>query len=405
VGRLNKKQDPVRSVGTRLDDKDAQALLRTVQHFYGAALDGTPAFWHRIYEQCSLLLQSQAGGFLSTSKAGLPATDIAALIGFDQQNVIRAYQDFGLEADEVYRATRSMAPGATYLGTRVIGEALYRSPLYGYLGGPAGVRFTFGGILENDDQHYSAMHFWRRPDQADFDEGDQARLQLVLPHVRQALEVQRRLRGAPSGAGTPGAVTLANFQNSRHGILILDDQGKVLFINQEGERIARSGAGIAIRDGALQAGDSEAAAEIGRMIAHSTGLARQKLLAPMRPILIPQKPGEQPFEIRIVPVVDGEQRAVLPPQAAVMVVITDPANLMGLSPQCLRGHGLTGAEARLCQALIRTGSLTEAADDLHISASTARSHLKRVFAKLHVTSQIQLVTRLVATQRLPERTL
>jgi DNA-binding CsgD family transcriptional regulator len=81
-----------------------------------------------------------------------------------------------------------------------------------------------------------------------------------------------------------------------------------------------------------------------------------------------------------------------------MVAITDPEAAAGVSHQRLRAYGLTGAEARLCQALVRTGSLNHAADELHISQSTARSHLKNVFTKLGVTSQVQLVMRLAAAQ-------
>jgi DNA-binding CsgD family transcriptional regulator len=100
----------------------------------------------------------------------------------------------------------------------------------------------------------------------------------------------------------------------------------------------------------------------------------------------------------MIPVTDGVQRAILPPAAVFMVAITDPEVVAGVSHQRLRGYGLTGAEARLCQALVRTGSLNHAADDLHISPSTARSHLKNIFTKLGVTSQVQLVMRLAAAQ-------
>jgi DNA-binding CsgD family transcriptional regulator len=223
-------------------------------------------------------------------------------------------------------------------------------------------------------------------------------LAALIPHVRQALEVQRRVRG-PQLDGTPvGAVTLAAFQNSRHGILVLDEKGKVLFANLEAERIARSGQGISLRNGGLCLDDAQMASEVERMMSRALGIARDTAFAPMRPILIPRKSGGQPCELLLIPVTDGAQRAILPPTAAFMVAITDREMVGGVSHQRLRGYGLTGAEARLCQALIRTGSLNDAADELHISPSTARSHLKNVFAKLGVTSQVQLVMRLAAAQ-------
>jgi DNA-binding CsgD family transcriptional regulator len=132
------------------------------------------------------------------------------------------------------------------------------------------------------------------------------------------------------------------------------------------------------------------------MMSRAIDIARDAAAAPMRPIRLPAGGGRSPYELLLIPVTDGVQRAILPPSAAFMAVITDPTNVSVLADQRLRGYGLTSAEARLCQALIRTGSLADAAEQLHVSASTARSHLKSVFAKFGVNSQVQLVTRLVA---------
>jgi DNA-binding CsgD family transcriptional regulator len=63
--------------------------------------------------------------------------------------------------------------------------------------------------------------------------------------------------------------------------------------------------------------------------------------------------------------------------------------------------GLTLAEARLCEALVRTGSLSDAACASRIGMNTARSHLKGIFAKLGVSSQLHLLQRLAAHVREP----
>lgn len=382
-------------------EQDARRLLSVVQQLYASAMQGTPEIWNKIYQQCSLLLESEAGGFLSTDKVN-QAADIASLVGFDQEKAIQAYHDYGVEADLLFMSTMDMSAGTTFLGTETIGfRALQRSPFYEILSAPAGLRYVCGGILENDEHHHSAVYFWRRYDQADFDPASQDALAVIIPHVRQALEVQRRIRG-PQLDDTPvAALTLATFQRSRHGILILDEKGTVLFANLEAERIARSGDGVTIRNGLFCLDDAQVSAEIQRMMARALGIARHTEFATMRPIRIPQRSGGQPYELLMIPVTDGAQRAILPPTAAFMVAITDPAAFSGLSNQSLRDYGLTGAEARLCQALVRTGSLPNAADELHISRSTARSHLKSIFAKLGVTSQVQLVMRLASAYPQP----
>jgi len=387
--------------GGKLQEQRTRLLLAVVQELYASAMQGTAEIWSTIYAQSSLLLESEAGGFVSTDKVN-QAADIASLIGFDQQRAIRAYQEHGLELDLLIMGTLAMGAGSTFLGTEKIGfRALQRSPFYGLLSEPLRLRFVCGGILENDEFHHSALYFWRRADQSDFDQGSMATLAAILPHIRQALEVQRRIRGPRQDPVPAGTFTLASLQASRHGILVLDEKGRVLFVNAEGERIAGCSDGVTIRSGFLSVDDTRVAAEIERLMSRAMGLVRDAELAPMRPIRIPRRSGGHYYEVLIIPVTDGVQRAVLPPTAAFIVAITDSASVDGASHQRLRGYGLTGAEARLCQALIRTGSLPSAADELRISRSTARSHLKNIFAKLGVTSQVQLVTRLAAAQVQP----
>jgi len=70
-------------------------------------------------------------------------------------------------------------------------------------------------------------------------------------------------------------------------------------------------------------------------------------------------------------------------------------------------HGTSEIWHKICQqcslllaseagGFISTDKVNQAADQLRISRSTARSHLKSISAKLGVTSQVQLVTRLAA---------
>lgn len=172
----------------------------------------------------------------------------------------------------------------------------------------------------------------------------------------------------------------------------------MLYLNAEGERIVTSGHGLAVRNGHLSMDDTRFAAELGRMMSRALGIARDAELARLKPIRIPQKAGPRCYELLVIPVTDGAQQDVLPPAAAFIVAITDPGRVSGNGQQHLQGLGLTQAESRLCEALIRTGSLPDAAELLHIRRSTARSHLKHIFAKLGVTSQVQLVTRLTSAR-------
>lgn len=65
-----------------------------------------------------------------------------------------------------------------------------------------------------------------------------------------------------------------------------------------------------------------------------------------------------------------------------------------------QSHALTNAEWSLAQALQRGLTLSEAANELSITLSTARSELKAIFAKLRVHRQAELVTLLNETAQL-----
>lgn len=58
-------------------------------------------------------------------------------------------------------------------------------------------------------------------------------------------------------------------------------------------------------------------------------------------------------------------------------------------------YGLTRAEQKIVGMLIQGKSVTEVADGLHKSVLTIRSHLKRAYAKLDVSSKEQLFARVV----------
>lgn len=58
-------------------------------------------------------------------------------------------------------------------------------------------------------------------------------------------------------------------------------------------------------------------------------------------------------------------------------------------------YGLTPTEARLAARVITGERIDEAARDLGISESTARTHLKRIFKKTNVSRQAELVLKLL----------
>jgi DNA-binding CsgD family transcriptional regulator len=60
-------------------------------------------------------------------------------------------------------------------------------------------------------------------------------------------------------------------------------------------------------------------------------------------------------------------------------------------------YGLTRGEAVLAARLVQGKSIEQAAEELFISAHTARTHLKRIFMKTDTHRQTELVVRMLLT--------
>ena len=87
------------------------------------------------------------------------------------------------------------------------------------------------------------------------------------------------------------------------------------------------------------------------------------------------------------------------PPAGALVFLTDPERQPLPPAELLRScFGLTDAEARLVLALAQEPSLPRVASRLGIGRETARTHLSRVFRRVGVSNQAELLA-LVA--RLP----
>jgi FixJ family two-component response regulator len=82
--------------------------------------------------------------------------------------------------------------------------------------------------------------------------------------------------------------------------------------------------------------------------------------------------------------------------AVAAVFLCDPRRRATTTEEMLADlYGLTPAEARLSSLLMSGRSIDEAAQELSITANTARTHLKHVFAKTHTSRQGELVSLLL----------
>jgi DNA-binding CsgD family transcriptional regulator len=115
----------------------------------------------------------------------------------------------------------------------------------------------------------------------------------------------------------------------------------------------------------------------------------------VRNMALPRPSGERPLILRAQPLSrdKGEEGASL---VLVFVFLAEP-RLTEASNESLRALGLTRAEAEVAVLLGAGFSPREVADRLDVKIATVRAHLKRIFQKLGLCRQtelVQMVTRL-----------
>lgn len=168
------------------------------------------------------------------------------------------------------------------------------------------------------------------------------------------------------------------------GVALLDREARPRIVNAPVRELLHRRDGLALGpDGGIQTMDRVANEQIRtllRTIAErpsQTGgawtVSRESVVDPLRLVLSPLRPGQ--------------------PVSTVAALLVHDPNRPCSAPESLlqRVHGLTHAEASLASVMMQGCPVEEAAALLGVSVNTAKTHLKRVFAKTGATRQAELV--------------
>lgn len=210
-----------------------------------------------------------------------------------------------------------------------------------------------------------------------------------LPESRAETPV-RPLIHARSSTESAIRTALLAVSNRADGVILLNVVGAITFINEAALAI------LATRDGLARAGggvvayrppESRRLAHLLRGALPGPGFAGGPAAAEM---LVSRRTSGRPYLVRIVPVPPVDPLFAARETACIMLV--RDLNRDALSPGTLsRLFGLTRREADIASALVRRGNLRHAARDAAMATNTARNHLRSIFLKTCVNSQVALV--------------
>lgn len=212
-------------------------------------------------------------------------------------------------------------------------------------------------------------------------------INLLTPHLQQALRMQSHLDDLDHRSGDLAGASEA----VSHGIVIVEKRRSV-YANVAAERILRANDGLRIDNGCIRAEAPHVDAQLEHSIARASDLDSSDPWDGS--FLCTRTSGRRSYIVHVTPIDPNSVAA--PTSGRVMVIIVDPER-QPVPPAMLlrRLYGLTRSEAEVALLVMRGEGLSPIAEELSVSLTTVKTHLRHVFEKTGIHRQAELVRLLV----------
>jgi DNA-binding CsgD family transcriptional regulator len=266
-------------------------------------------------------------------------------------------------------------------------QAMDRSAFYAEFLPSLGLRYCVLGILGNTPQEIAVLTIQRSPGQGHIDRAGISKMELLVPHVSQALDMATRLGAA--------AETRRSLESAldwlADGVAIVRADGAIGRANAAFAKIARDGDGIRIRKGAIEILIAEAQARLGEAIGSLARLHGGDVREGGVDFYVARPSGAAPYLVSVRPLLDKAAAK----GAIAIVFVRDPVSANAAPLRTLREiFGMTKAEAHLAQAIQAGIPVSRYAQVHGTSINTVYTHLRRIKEKTGCGRMVQLVRKL-----------
>jgi DNA-binding CsgD family transcriptional regulator/PAS domain-containing protein len=258
---------------------------------------------------------------------------------------------------------------------------------------PYDIRYLMGADIRTVDGVDCRFRVCRSPNSKPFNDDDKRVCELLLPHLRRAVELHAQVDAIDSER----KLFAATVDRMLVGTVILDAEGRIFKTNRVADEILQQNDGLRLGGGVLQASYPAEDRELQRLIKMAlNGISStEQAVGQAMSITRPSGAGKLGIAVRTNPMNEWSEGKRWP---AVTVFMRDPDRKSQGSVDVLRRlYGLTPAEALLSLQLVEGLTLDEAAEQLNIRKNTARAHLRSIFSKTNVTRQTSLVSLLLSS--------
>lgn len=257
---------------------------------------------------------------------------------------------------------------------------------------PLDLRYVLVANLRTEAGMHCALFVCRDHAAEDFDAAERALIELLTPHLQQAVD----LHSTVDELDSERLLYAATIDRLLVGTAILDEAGKVMRSNQAAQRLFAARDGLECRQERLFAYSSQDNRQLQKAVQTVLQHHQQGRDESVEVLTLSRPTGEVPLNLLLRPIAlnyEGQGNARRP---AVAVFIRDPSDSPQASRSLLRSlFQLTRTETEVAMLMMDGLTLDESAERLCLSRNTVRAHLRGVFAKTGATRQAQLVKTLL----------
>lgn len=365
--------------------------LETIDLLYQAAV--TPELWPQALHRFALAVGGMGTALIPISPGNTAGITLSPDLLDGKPEYDREWYRHDSRVLRIFR--RGLTDGVCCEAELFTDDEIARDPLRQEFCRPQGMGAFAAQLVAPAPNFVVAFSVMRALDRGQFERDELRTLGLLGRHAARALVISTRLAAA-GGLAQALQTALAQFDC---GAFIIDRNCRILLANEAAGRLV--GDGLLIDRGQLKAASRDHQAAFARWIASVLRGAPEA--TELQPIALPRSGGGQKLLVQAIPVGAGPQAANLPNGAAALLIVIDPEKeTRRTSDKALRLLGLTPAEARLAAVIGAGHSRAEAAGALGLSELTVSDTVKRIYSKLGISRQSELV-RLVERLALLER--
>ena len=332
-------------------------------------------------------------GFLICSHSALGTLTLASGGWPIPPEVDRTYQE-GYRYSDIVRVSLMRNPrlGIIEVEELVPHDTLMADPMFSKIMVPFGLEYGTCVVSSISPRFLELISLWRPTGCPWLDPGSRELLDLLIPHLKNALDIRRTLGRAEERARNAEAMLDA----STTACILLNAAGRILYLNKAAQYLVAASDGICVRNDRVVPVDRWNR-EAFRALVDVTATA--DLDNPGGAISLRRSSRKLPLQLSVTPFrLETEHRS----SARVLILATDPSQPIAFPDAILRQlYRLTPAETEVANGLLTGCSLEEVAALRKVSIGTIRSQMKSILGKTGTNRQGELIRLLMTLPKTP----